>query len=216
MMVTNATSASLGVPVLIRYALMFEELPPPASDIAALTSRMARGDEEAFRAFHAAYFPRLLRYLFVVTHGDEEIVHEALQSTLVRVARHVRRFDSEAVFWSWLTVLSRSAVVDEQRKRQRRVALLYQFFQRQQIDNQPTDHEADASLRVLLEQGLGDLTAEERALMERKYFEEESVRDIAASLNTTEGAVESRLMRTRRRLKDIILARLKDETTHEN
>jgi RNA polymerase sigma-70 factor (ECF subfamily) len=211
-MATNATSTSLGAPVLIRYAFMSGEQPATVSNIAALTARMARGEEEAFRAFQGAYFLRLLRYLFMMTRGEEEAAREALQLTLVRVARHVRRFDSEAAFWSWLTVLARSAVVDEARKRKRQASLLHRFFQWQQVDNQPTDHEARGRLLALLEQSVSDLSMEERALVERKYFAGESVREIADSLNATEQAVESRLVRVRRRLKELLVARLKHET----
>src|SRR5438034_3100709 len=88
-------------------------------EIRELTSGLAVGDEEAFREFHAAYFGRLLRYLFVVTHGDEQAAHDALQETMTRVVRYARRFDSEEAFWSWLTVLARSAVSDAGRKRSR-------------------------------------------------------------------------------------------------
>jgi RNA polymerase sigma-70 factor, ECF subfamily len=210
-MVSEHTISSLRAPVPLDFTIMSEDRSAAASDIAALTARMARGDEEAFRTFHAAYFSRLLRYLFVVAQGDEEIAREALQSTLLRVARHVRRIESEAAFWSWLTVLARSAAVDEQRKRRRQTSLLYRFFERQQITRDSIAPDADARLLASLEQGLGDLTAEDRTLVKRKYFEEESVRDIAASLNMTEKAVESRLVRARRRLKTLIQVRLQDE-----
>src|SRR5688572_15684288 len=83
--------------------------PAAPADIATLTERLAAGNEDAFRQFHAAYFDRLVRYLIVVTHGDEEAARDALQETFMRVVRHARRFDSEEAFWSWLTVLARSA-----------------------------------------------------------------------------------------------------------
>lgn len=214
-MVNEQTTYSPGALVLINSAIMSENLPPSVSDIAALTARMTRGDEEAFRAFHAAYSHRLLRYLFVMTRGQEDTAREALQSTLLRVARHVRRFDAEPAFWSWLTVLARSAVVDEARKRKRQTSLASRFFQWQQVDNQLPDPEADTHLVVLLQESLGDLPTEDRVLVERKYFQGKSVREIAVGLNTTEPAVESRLVRARRRLRELLTARLKDETSHE-
>jgi RNA polymerase sigma-70 factor (ECF subfamily) len=210
-MVVDTRSTPFYAPVLIRYALMSEDQPPSVSDIAALTARMARGEEEAFRVFHATYSPRLLRYLFALTRGQEEAARDALQLALVRVARHVRRFDSEAVFWSWLTVLARSAVVDEARKRRRQASLLHRFFQWRQVDDQPTDSEADTHLFALLELSISELAPEERTLIERKYFNGESVREIASSLHATEEAVESRLVRARRRLKELVAVRLKDE-----
>ena len=98
--------------------------------------------------FHELYFQRLLRYLLVVTGGREEAAREALQIALLRVVRHIRRFDREAVFWSWLTVLARSAVVDEERKRHRYLAFLDRFFRREQIEA-ATNVEADARLQDL-------------------------------------------------------------------
>src|SRR5438445_3591174 len=106
----------------------------PSIDIAALTAGMARGDEDAYRMFHELYFHRLLRYLLVVTGGREEAAREALQLALLRVVRHIRKFDAEATFWSWLTVLARSAVVDEERKRHRYLAFRDRSLQRWQID----------------------------------------------------------------------------------
>src|SRR5437016_11856184 len=104
--------------------------PQLSIDIAALTAGMAAGDEDAYRMFHELYFRRLLRYLLVVTGGREEAAREALQLTLLRVVRHVRKFNSEEAFWSWLTVLARSAVVDETRKRHRYFAFLERLFLR--------------------------------------------------------------------------------------
>ncbi len=84
----------------------------PVSATAALTGGLAARDEEAFRQFHAAYFDRLLRYHLVIMRGDEHAAHEALQETFLRVVRPPRRCDDEEIFWSWLTVLARSAATD--------------------------------------------------------------------------------------------------------
>lgn len=183
----------------------------PSVDIASLTARMAEGDEDAYRMFHELYFHRLRRYLLVVTGGREEAAREALQLGLLRVVRHVRRFDVEEVFWSWLTVLARSAVVDEERKRNRYLAFLGRFFRREQIEA-ATNVEADARLEELLRVNLNSLPWEERELIQRKYFARESVKAIAADLGATEKAIESQLVRIRRKLKADILTQLNHET----
>ncbi len=122
----NITPAFLNPPIEIIAKMATEPEPP---DVLALTIRLSRGDEAAFHEFHKLYFSRLLRYLFVVTGGQEEIAREALQLTFVRVARHVRKFDSETAFWNWLAVLARNCAVDELRKRNRQQNLLARFFQ---------------------------------------------------------------------------------------
>src|SRR5712691_5241340 len=141
----------------------------PAVDIAALTARMGQGDETAYRMFYELYFHRLLRYLLVVSGGREETAREALQLALLRVVRHIRRFELEETFWSWLTVLARSAVVDEERKRHRYLAFLDRFLRREQIEA-ATNFEADARLQELLTANLDTLPWEERELIQRKYF----------------------------------------------
>lgn len=96
-------------------------------DVEALTRRMVGGDEAAYRVFYDAYFDRLCRYLLVVGGGNEDAMRAALQTTLVRVVRHIKVFRSEAKFWSWLTVLARSAFRDETRRRRRYLAFPDRF-----------------------------------------------------------------------------------------
>jgi len=183
------------------------------SEIRLLTLALAAGDEEAFRTFHAAYFDRLLRYLIVVTRGDEQGARDALQETFIRVVRHVRGFDSEETFWSWLTVLARSSAADAGRKRRSYWRLLtsYAMFW---VARQPSPEEIDDSdehLHALLLEGLGDLRGEDRALVEGKYLRGTSVRELAAESNLTEKAVESRLARARQQLREQLFERLKNE-----
>ena len=185
------------------------EQPP---DIARLTARMAAHDEPAYRQFYGLYFNRLLRYLLVLTGGREDAARDALQATMPRIVRHVRRFDTEEVFWSWLTVLARSSVVDSERKRKRYLALLERFFQSGQPAGPSANSDANGRFMFLLEKNLAALPPEDRNLIERKYFESDSVREIAMEVGATEKAVESRLVRIRRQLKKSILEELKNET----
>jgi RNA polymerase sigma-70 factor (ECF subfamily) len=182
---------------------------PP--DIAALTRRMAEGDEAAYRTFYDAYFHCLERYLLVVAAGDEEAAREALQATLVRVVRHIKPFPDEAAFWRWLTVLARSAFTDESRTRRRFLAFLDRFTRHVEVERGDPG-EADERLLVLLQRGLAELPDEERRLVEEKYFEQRRVRELAGARQATEKAIESRLVRIRRKLRDAILKALKDES----
>ena len=180
--------------------------------MAALTRRMVQGEETAYRTFYEAYFNRLSRYLLVVTSGDEDAAREALQSTLLRVVRHIKVFPSDDVFWSWLTVLARSALTDQTRKRRRYLAFLDRFTWHNRTQQAAQDDpEADARLVSLLEGSLGKLPFDERRLVEAKYFERLSVRQMAEALGLSEKAVESRLVRVRQKLKAAILDGLKHE-----
>jgi len=182
------------------------------ADVAALTRRMRAGEEAAYREFYHTYYHRLLRYLLVVARGDEEAATEALEATLLRVVRHIKVFPSQEVFWSWLSVLARSAFSDLSRKRRRYLAFLDRFTRHAHVEQaSPDTTEADASLLAALDRGLAALPADERQLVEWKYFDHRSVRDIAAELETSEKAVESRLVRIRRKLKLDLMLELKHE-----
>jgi RNA polymerase sigma-70 factor, ECF subfamily len=179
-------------------------------DVGALTRAMTEGDEAAYAKFYEAYFDRLRRYLLVVTAGNEDAAREALQSALVRVVRHIKVFASDEVFWGWLTVLARSALFDQTRKRRRYLSFLDRFTSHAQfMPSVPSA--ADTKLLDLLENGLALLPRDERKLLEAKYLDGSSVQEIAAILHTSEKAVESRLVRIRRKLKAALLHQLKHE-----
>ena len=166
----------------------------------------------AWRAFYDAYFDRLWRYLLVVAAGNEDAAREALQATLVRVTRHIRIFQNTDVFWSWLAVLVRSAFADETRKRRRYFSFLERFTRHAEVElDGANNRRADERLQILLEQKVASLPPDERKLVEQKYFAHRAVREIAGELQTTEKAVESKLSRVRRKLKDAVLTELNHE-----
>jgi RNA polymerase sigma-70 factor (ECF subfamily) len=183
-------------------------LPPPSlageTRLARMTKRMRQGEEEAFREFHALYFGRLHRFLLAVTRGNEIQAQEALQETFLRVARHGRVFTNDDVFWWWLKAVARNAARDAARQRRRYDSLLEKFFRRETQDSAP-----EVSWAPLLEESLAELDPEERSLVESKYLDGESVRQLSAQAGLTEKSVESRLLRLRRRLRARILEKLK-------
>ena len=105
--------------------------------VGRLTARMAKGDERAWTEFHERYFSRLLGYLIVLHRGDEVLARESLQQTYLRVVRHVRRFDVEQVFWSWLTRLARCVVIDGARKSRRYAGLMDRVARVIEVEQSP-------------------------------------------------------------------------------
>jgi len=184
----------------------------PLSATARLTAGLAAGDEAAFREFHAAYFDRLLRYLLVILQGDEAGARDALQETLLRVVRHARRFETEAEFWGWLTVLARSAALDAGRKQSRYWAVLKRFmFGRGESETADPFATHRTALHESLEHALQKLDPVDRQLIEAKYFEQTSVAGLAAQSGLTEKAVESRLHRARQQLRSHLTKGFRDE-----
>jgi RNA polymerase sigma-70 factor, ECF subfamily len=180
---------------------------PTRSELGTLTARMREGDETAFREFHRVYFPRLFRYLYVVLNGDADAAQDVLQETLLRVVRHVRRFDDETAFWGWLTRLARSAAIDHGRRTLRRLRLLRFFAAENAAPSEPP-----TDLWPMVEAVLERLDVADQSILRAKYERNAAVGEIAADLRITEGAAESRLARARRTLRERVLQLLKRET----
>jgi RNA polymerase sigma-70 factor (ECF subfamily) len=135
----------------------------------------------------------------VLARGDEARARDILQQTMIKVARHIRMFEEEEVLWRWLTVLARTSAADEGRKASRYFAFLERFRIAREMAGAPPAGESLADDAV--QDAIAGLELEDRQMLERKYFERWSVREIAEDLDTTEKAVESRLTRLRAKLK---------------
>jgi RNA polymerase sigma-70 factor (ECF subfamily) len=174
-----------------------------------LTRRLAAGEEEAFREFHRLYCDRLYHFLLAVTHGQEQEAQEALQETLLRLLRHRKVFSDEEVFWCWLKAVARNAARDGHRKHRRYFALLQSFALRREREAGGEDGGEDSRLGAVLEESLNELEPADRALVEGKYLDGETVRGIATVSGLSEKAVESRLLRLRHGLRARIIEKLR-------
>jgi RNA polymerase sigma-70 factor, ECF subfamily len=177
------------------------------SAVASLTRRLAAGEDEAFRHFQALYFDRLYRFLLVVARGDETQAREALQETLMRVARHTRHFEDEDAFWNWLRAIGRNSARDAARSRVRYSSLLERFTRTS--PSEPPAIGQDNVLASALEESVAELEPADRLLIEGKYLDGQSIKELSAQTSLSEKAVESRLLRLRRQLRECILQKLK-------
>ncbi len=178
-------------------------------DLESLTGRMASSDEDAYRLFFDRYFDRLLRYHVVLNQGNEAAAKDSLQATLLRVVRHIKPFAEEEVFWDWLALLSRCAVRDQARKSGRHFDAIKRYFENL-LGTYSDDSEDDFERMEDLDEAIIRLPERDREIIHRKYRLGQSVRQMARELETTEKAIESKLLRARHKLKTILTA-----TSHE-
>lgn len=199
--------------------------PAEAMDVSLLTRDMVTGCGTAWKMMHRIFAPRLWRYLLVAARGDEEIASECLQQTFVRAVRHARRFDTAEALWSWLTLIARQTLSDARRAAGRRRTFLEWFAAHLSIGISIGGHSSGPGLQaagapgsennadhdplpVVLETAWPFLSEEDRWLLEQKYLDGGSVRQLAEAVGTSEKTIESRLTRARRRLRDLMLRHL--------
>lgn len=167
-----------------------------------LTRAMVKLQDSAWTEFHARYFDRLLAYAVVVHRGDCATAEDTVQAAFLRAVRHMRVFEKEDVFWSWLTLLVRCAATDAGRKLTSRTRLHEALVaENQDWLGRRTNRRREETRFVLLDEALTLLCDEDRNLLTAKYAEGASTRELAQSLATTAKAIENRLRRLRHQLK---------------
>lgn len=166
-------------------------------EVDALTWGMAAGREEAFSLFLARYGWRLLRQATGHTRGDLHVAEDLVQEALVRMVRNTKVCLTENELLNWVSAVVRSVAVDHARKmasQARRIAEM-PVVAIEYADAQPDDW---------LETGIGRLSEDERRLIHLRYHQGWTVGEIAGKLGISQEATESRLVRARNRLRDIL------------
>ncbi|HET6406909.1 MAG TPA: sigma-70 family RNA polymerase sigma factor [Chthoniobacteraceae bacterium] len=183
--------------------------PCTLADVSRLTVALKRGDESAFALLHRAWSGRINRYCFALAAGDENFAAEIAQAAWWRLVKHIRVMDDEQALWNWIACAARHAATDLRRKGKRYLLALTRFFEFRTYSTPLDSQDESADLLAALESALERLTPEERMLIEKRYFERDSLEAIGASLSLSTRAVEGRLARVRLRLREMVAMELK-------
>lgn len=174
---------------------------PPVRE---LTEAICRGNEEAFTKLHELYNLRLYKYLLVITKGDELEAREVLQIAFVKLARKMEIFDEERRLWAWMCRLTRNVFLDRYRSRKRDARLVSLEEAPQQMDGGHADTELSDSLRIALE----SFAPEDAELLRSAYIDERPLQELANEAGQSYKALESRLGRLRKKLKEAVFRNL--------
>ena len=180
-----------------------------ASEIASLSRAIVDGSEEAFGRFYDQYHGRVYGLLLVLTSGREEVARELHQQVMIKVARKFRVFASEPELWAWLSEVARNVFRDYLRSESRRLKrdLCASLPGAEENLNQTAEH-----LVEWLEEALEELDSEERLLIDAAYFENQPQAEIARANGQTVKAVESKLARTRAKIRAFIVRKTRYES----
>ncbi len=172
---------------------------------AALLERFARtGDEDAFGQMVERHAP-MMRGVVLRATGDAALADEVTQTVFAILARKAGEMGHEAVA-GWL---HRTTFL-EARNASRKAARYRRVLEKFRDDAEAVERlEVPGALEVLpqLDLAMSRLNEEERELVVRRYFEGESVREIAVAKGTSEEACKKRLQRTVQRLGVVLRGR---------
>lgn len=179
-----------------------------------LVRRLLKGDERAFQQFFDDYFARLYRFALARLPEDSDGAREVAQAAMGKAVRKLDAYRGESALFTWLCAICRNELADwlTARGRFRQHIVLVEDLPdvraavdsfRAPLDETPEAEYARLERLRLIEVALDRLPAKYGNVLEWKYVEGHSVRDIAARLGISTEAAQSLIARAKRAFADV-------------
>lgn len=175
---------------------------------------LRQGGTEALAELVERYQNDVYRFCLYYVRNPE-IAKELAQETFLRVYIGRLNFDERRKFKPWLLCIARNLCINElKRKKTVSIETLEEYATESRDTNgtlslegqHGPDHAVMEQERIqALMAAIDELPADARELIMLRYFEQMSAREISEILETTEGAVRTRLHRALKQLRDICI-----------
>jgi RNA polymerase sigma-70 factor (ECF subfamily) len=157
----------------------------------------ARKDPARFGDLYERYFDRVYAYIARRV-GNRDAAQDLTADVFHRALANIGKYESRGVpFAAWLFRIAANAIAD----RWKHAAKESGNPAPEEIDAGKLDLEA-VEHRAQLFQAVRKLTAEQRRVIQLRFAEEKSIRDIAQEMRKTEGAVKLLQFRAIQNLRD--------------
>lgn len=179
-----------------------------------LVKQLLSGDSRAFDQFFDENFARLYRFALVRLSDDPDAAREVAQITLTRAIRKLHTYRAEAALFTWLCAICRNETSDwlaKQGRYREHIVLTEDIPEIQAaVDSlqapeqmSPERHYRRVEVLRLIQVALDKLPARYGDVLEWKYIEGHSVKDISARLDMGTEATQSLLARAKRAFAEV-------------
>lgn len=176
-----------------------------------LVSRMRQGDQLAFNQFFDTFAPRLSSFAVRRSSLDPAAIEDVVQMTMINAMRNLASYRGGAALFTWLCKICRNQLADVRRTAARRPAT--QSLEELAVERplatvieltefrDPLDECESDSMRGAVRRIINTLPAHYSRVLELRFGDELSGREIANTLDMSENAAESLLVRARQAFK---------------
>jgi RNA polymerase sigma-70 factor (ECF subfamily) len=181
---------------------------PRALDERELLELVKARDVDAFERLYRIYQPRLARFLINLVKRPQ-LVEEVLDDVMMVVWQTAASFRGTSKLSTWVFAIAYRKAL---KARARWPDPVEEDERDTQVSNDPApDAELERSrVRSALVTAMGELSPEQRAVVDLTYFHGLGYRDIAAILSCPVDTVKTRMFHARRRLKQALSGNLAD------
>ncbi len=179
-----------------------------------LVKQLLSGDARAFDRFFDENFARLYRFALTRLSDDPDAAREVAQISLTRAVRKLHTYRAESALFTWLCAICRNETSDwlaKQGRYREHIVLTEDFAEIQAaVDSlqspeqmSPDRHYRRVELLRLIQVALDKLPARYGDVLEWKYIEGHSIKEISARLDIGPEATQSLLARAKRAFADV-------------
>jgi len=176
------------------------EATDPGPDETFLLARARQGSLAAFETVVGRYQRRVYGVALRIVRAHD-VADDVAQEAFVRAWRSLDRFELGRPFGPWVCRIAANLAVNHVRSpRAREEGLPEGYAETRSSDPGPLGAVLDQEAREVLDEAVGRLSPEQRAVFVLRAVEEMSYEEIAGALGISQGTVMSRLFRARERL----------------
>jgi len=179
-----------------------------------LAKRLLAGDQQTFDRFFDDNFARLYRFALARLNGDIEAAQEVAQVTMTRAIRKLSTYRAESAMFTWLCAICRNEMSDWLRKQGRyrqHIVLTEDFPEVQAVVDSfatPIEESPEANYQRLetvrlIQVALDRLPPKYGDVLEWKYVEGHTVKEIAVRLEVGPEAAQSLIARAKRAFAEV-------------
>jgi RNA polymerase sigma-70 factor, ECF subfamily len=176
-----------------------------------LVAAAKKGDAAAFEELVNRYENKIFRLTMNIT-GNREDAEDAMQDAFLKAYAHLKEFQGDSRFYTWLVRIAANEGLMRLRKRRPGHFSLDEPIENDDADLIPRELEdwkpspereyAQEELQRILAEAIEKLEPDYRIVLVLRDLEELSTKETAEALGITETAVKSRLLRARLKLRE--------------
>jgi len=192
-----------------------------------LVKQLLAGEQRAFDQFFDENFARLYRFALTRLSDDPDAAREIAQITLSKAVHKLHTYKAESALFTWLCSICRNETSDWLKKQSRyreHIVLTEDFAEvRAAVDSfqsaeplSPERHYKRVELLRLIQVALDNLPPKYGDVLEWKYIEGHSVREISERMNIGTEATQSLLARAKRAFAEVYSSLSEGLERHES
>ena len=180
-----------------------------------LVKRCQAGNAEAFDELVTRYRTRIFAMIYNMVHNEQD-AWDLAQDSFVKASKSIKRFHGRSSFYTWIYRIVMNVTIDWLRRKQVKGAGVEfdDAIQLKEInpasktlpiaDALPYERMQRSEIRARIDDAIGQLSPEHRAVILMKETEDMQYHEIAESLGCSIGTVMSRLFYARKKLQNLL------------